>query len=119
MTDILDTDDRVPPCIGERFRDIALDLTQPSATGLVISLGAERLRRAAAGDIDERIVLDAIVECARHRHATVRQIDAAKADALAELRQGRSAAWAIQAGTAHFPVARTRARRTPRPPQAG
>jgi hypothetical protein len=118
--DVLDGDDLTPPCIGERFRDAMVDITHPSATALVVSLGAERLRRVATGELDERLVLDAIMECAKRRAATVRDVIAAKAAALLELRQGRSIAWAIQAGTAQLPVARTRARRTTsRPPSAG
>lgn len=117
-TDVLDADDRVPPCIGERFRDMAVDLALPDTTGRVISLGAARLRRDADGSHDEQLVIDALVACATRRNATAREIDAARVAALVELRQGRSVAWAIQCGQCHLPLARNRARLTPRPPSA-
>lgn len=80
-----------------------------------VSLGAHRLRHATTSTIDEATVTDALVFIAHKRNSTLTELDAAKAEALAELRQGRSVAWALTVGRSHLPALRERRRSLPSP----
>lgn len=100
--------DELPPCIGERYRDTAQQITS------VIDLARVRAARSQHRDT----IAAAVRPHAERVAASPAEVERAHAVGIAELDAGRSVAWAVSRARAELPRFRRRPRRSTTPPPA-